>query len=90
MAQNEQLKVVVDTMSDFQYHSLEAELEYSPEGDLVARAALKGSNPAYENGREIHLNVKVEENIATLLKSLRLGGELTDKISEKAERGVQK
>ena len=90
VAQNEQLKVVVDTMSDFQYHSLEVELEYSPEGDLVARAALKGSNPAYENGREIHLNVKVEENIATLLKSLRLGGELTDKISEKAERGVQK
>ncbi|MCZ6500949.1 MAG: YdbH domain-containing protein [Gammaproteobacteria bacterium] len=89
VAQNDQLKVVVDTMSDFQYHSLEAVLEYSPEGDLVARTALKGSNPAYENGREIHLNIKVEENLATLLKSLRLGDELARKIGEKAKRGVQ-
>jgi len=88
VAQNDQLKVVVDTMSDFQYHSLEAVLEYSPEGDLVARTALKGSNPAYENGREIHLNVKVEENLTTLLKSLRLSNELAEKIGEKAKRGV--
>lgn len=88
VAENEQLKLVVDTMSDFQYHSLEVGLEYSPEGDLVATTMLKGSNPNYENGREIHLKVKVEENIATLLKSLRLSGELTDKFSEKLERGA--
>ncbi len=88
VAQNEQLKVVVDTMSDFQYHSLDAELEYSPEGNLVARTALKGSNPAYENGREVHLNLKVEQNLATLLKSLRLSGELSDRVGERAKSGV--
>ncbi len=63
-------------------------LEYSPEGDLVARTALKGRNPAFENGREIHINIKVEENLATLLKGLRLSDELTKKIGEKAKRGV--
>jgi hypothetical protein len=89
VAQNEQLKVVVDTMSDFQYHSLDAELEYSPEGNLVARTALKGSNPSFENGREIHLNLKVEENLATLLKSLRLSDELSGKLGEKAKSGVR-
>ena len=83
------LAIRADTMADFQYHSLDAELTYSPEGDLVARTALKGSNPAYDNGREIHLNVKVEENLATLLESLRLSDELTEKISDKANSGVR-
>ena len=89
VAQNKQLTVVVDTMSDFQYHSLDAELTYSPEGDLVARTALKGSNPAYENGREIHLNVEVVENLATLLESLRLSDEITEKFGAKAKSGVR-
>ncbi len=80
---NEQLKVVVETMEDFQYDKLEVELEYSPEGQLVARTTLQGSNPAYENGREVHLNIKLEENIAALLESLRLGDEITRKIGER-------
>jgi hypothetical protein len=83
LTENEQLKVVVETMQDFQYDKLIAELEYSPEGQLVARTSLQGSNPAYENGREVHLNIKLEENIAALLESLRLGDDLTRKIGEK-------
>ncbi len=89
VAQNDQLKVVVDTMSDFQYHSLEAILEYSPEGDLVARVSLKGSNQAFENGREIHLNVNLEENLADLLKSLRLADQVSTGITRKAKDGTR-
>lgn len=89
VARNDQLKVVVDTMSDFQYHSLEAILEYTPEGNLVARTALKGSNQAFENGREIHLNVNLEENLADLLKSLRLSNEVSRNLTRRAKEGVR-
>ena len=89
VAQNDQLKVIVDTMSDFQYHSLEAILEYSPEGDLVARTALKGSNQAFENGREVHLNVNLEENLADLLKSLRLANRVSTGVTRKAKDGTR-
>ncbi len=86
--QNESLKVVVDAMSDFHYHSLEVELEYSPEGELVAKTALKGSNPGYENGREINLNLNLEENLGALLESLRLSEDVTRQIDRKAKSGV--
>ena len=89
VAQNDQLKVVVDTMSNFQYHNLEAILEYSPEGDLVAHTALKGSNQAFENGREVHLNVNLEENLADLLKSLRLANQVSTGITRKAKEGTR-
>lgn len=88
VGQNEQLQVVVDTMRDFNYHSLEASLEYSPQGDLIAHTALKGSNPDFENGREVHLNLNLEENLADLLKSMRLSDDVSRKLSDKARQGV--
>jgi hypothetical protein len=89
VAENDALKIVVDAMSDFQYYSLEAVLEYSPEGDLVAITGLKGSNPGYENGRDVHLNVRLEENLKTLLQSLLFSDEVADQIEKKTENGVQ-
>ncbi len=86
LAGNKQLQLVVDTMRDFQYHSLEVSLEYSPEGDLLARTSLKGSNPNFENGREIHLNLNLEENLSTLLKSLRLSDDVSRNLIKKASR----
>ena len=86
--QNESLKVVVDAMSDFHYHSLDVELEYSPEGELVAKTSLKGSNPGYQNGREVNLNLNLEENLGALLESLRLSEDVTREIDKKAKSGV--
>jgi len=83
---NTQMKLVVDTLADFQYHSLDAELTYSPEGDLVARTALKGSNPAVENGRPIHLNIQVEENLGTLLEGLRMSESLNKGIESRVRQ----
>ncbi len=83
LAQNEQLKIVVDTMEDFQYHQLEATVVYRPDGNLVAQTSLRGRNPGYENGREIHFNLRLEENLSALLRSLRIGEDLSGKISSK-------
>lgn len=82
-AQNEGLAVVLDAMTNFQYHTLAAEVDYSAEGLMTARTNIKGANPKYQGGREVHLNLSVEENIKTLLESLRLGAELAEKVGEK-------
>lgn len=81
--QNQGLAVVLDAMTNFQYHTLAAEVDYSAEGLMTARTKIKGANPEYQGGREVHLNLSVEENIRTLLESLRLGAELAEKIGEK-------
>jgi len=80
---NEGLAVVLDAMTNFQYHTLEASVDYSEEGLMTARTSIKGTNPQYQGGREVHLNLSVEENVRTLLESLRLGAELAEKIGEK-------
>ncbi len=87
---NAGLKVVLDAMTDFQYHSLSAKLNYSPEGLMTAETGLKGSNPGYQGGREVHLNLTLEENLNTLLESLRLGADIADKVSQKTAKGAKK
>jgi hypothetical protein len=87
--QNKSLKVVLDAMSDFHYHTLDVELEYSKEGQLIAKTGLKGRNPAYDNGREVHLNLNlVEKNVGALLESLRLTDNVARKIESKTNSGV--
>ena len=85
--QNQGLSVVLDAMANFQYHTLTAVVDYSPEGLMTARTSIKGANPQYQNGREVFLNLNLEENIRKLLESLRLGSEIAEKISEKTSKG---
>lgn len=83
---NKSLELIVNVMSDFRYDSLDVGLNYSPEGIMIAKASLKGSNPGFENGREIHFNLNLEENILTLLKSLRLSNQIAKSLKLKGER----
>ena len=88
ISDNASVQVVVDAISDFNYHSLEIELEYSTDGALVANTALKGSNPNYENGRDIHLNLNLVENGGALFLSLRVTEDVTRQIDKRAKNGV--
>ena len=86
LANNEQVSLVIDTMSDFQYDSLGAAIDYLPSGDMVSQTAIRGNNPAMENGREIHLNIRLEENVGTLLRSLRISEVFTDRIEARTKQ----
>lgn len=85
VASNEEMKKVVDALSDFHYNALDSEFDYDADGNLTANTSLKGSNPQYENGREIHFNLNLEENVGALLESLRL----SDEVSRQVERRIR-
>lgn len=74
------LDFALRALQDFQYSLLEADVAYSPEGDLTLAVRLEGRNPDIEGGRPIHYNVTVNENLPTLLKSLRLQDQVTREI----------
>lgn len=64
------LAVVADALEDYHYEELKVGLEGDLAGDVVMQLGLKGSNPAYESGRPVHLDLQVETNVpATLLAS---------------------
>jgi hypothetical protein len=44
---------------------------------------LQGRNPALQEGRPIHLNIRLEEDIPALLASLQLSGKVSEVIQER-------
>ncbi|MFT7685700.1 MAG: hypothetical protein ACI9FB_001045 [Candidatus Azotimanducaceae bacterium] len=88
LVNNDSLALVIKTMSNFHYESLDIVLNYTPEGVLFAKTRLKGNNPGYEDGREIHFNLNLEENVSTLLESLRLSKELADNLDKKVKKRI--
>ena len=86
LLQSGQTKIVLETLSDFQYDSLAVLLSYSPAGNLVANTALRGRNPGFEAGREIRFNLSIEQNIDTLLRSLRLSENVEKKIQNRSQK----
>jgi|TARA_B100000315_G_scaffold77886_2_gene71216 hypothetical protein len=82
---SEQMSTVLTTLKNFHYDSLDAELNYAGDGLLRMDTALKGHNPDFEEGRQIHFNLTIEEDIIALLKSLQLSDRLTDQIEDRMQ-----
>lgn len=82
---NPGMKLVTDALEDFHYDLLDSSLDYDQSGTLRLGVRLQGQNPAIEQGRPIHFNINLEEDIPTLLASLQL----TDKVSEIIQQRIQ-
>ena len=82
---NPAVKLVLDALANFHYNVLSAGLNYREDGTLNLALRLEGSNPAFERGRPIHLDLNLEENIPALLASLQLGNRISDTIRQRIE-----
>lgn len=87
---NPNVELLLKALSDFRYDLLKVNLDYAPDGQLLAKVRLQGNNPELEGGRPVHLNINLEENILTLLRSLQFADEISRKIGEGIEQGAQK
>ena len=79
---NPNMKMVVDALSNFQYHRLEVTSDYKPDGKLALQVRLEGKNPDWQSGQPVNLNLNLEENIPALLRSLQLSSEITERLRE--------
>jgi hypothetical protein len=77
---NPSVKMVVEALSNFQYHVLDVISDYKPGGDLTLQIHLEGKNPDWQAGQPVHLNLNLEENIPLLLRSLQLSDEITERV----------
>ena len=77
------LDFALQALNDFSYDSLLTGVSYEPNGDLELGVALQGSNPAIEQGRRIHYNVTVSENVLALLESLKADQLITNKVEQR-------
>jgi hypothetical protein len=65
------IDLVTRALSNFEYETLTAEVDYSKDGNLKLQMQLTGRNPDMESDRPIVLNLGVENNIPQMLKSLQ-------------------
>jgi len=77
---NPSLRLVNDALSNYQYHTMNTEVFYSEEGELLLNVQLRGSNPEMNEGQAINLNVNITDNIPSLLKSLQASRIITDEL----------
>jgi len=78
---------VLQALGNYQYSVFQVEADYLENGDLVLAMVLRGSNPDLQQGRPIHLNLNVTDNIPTLLRSLQAGRAIADTVSKKLGGG---
>ena len=82
-ATNPGLRIAIDALSNYHYETLEADVQYSTNGDLTLQMKMQGLNPDMNNGQRIDLNLNVSDNIPTLLRSLQSGRMITDVLEKK-------
>jgi hypothetical protein len=56
----------------------------APDGKSAITIQLKGTNPDFQSGRSIELNLNVEQNLLDLMRSLSISSNVEQIITEKA------
>lgn len=83
-AANESMRITYEALSNFLYSELISSITMAPDGQSLIRLQLKGTNPSFQEGRPVHLNLSVEQNLLDLFRSLSISTNIEEAISEKA------
>jgi hypothetical protein len=83
---NTQLHLVTQALNNFHYTLLRVGVDYTETGTLLLTARLEGRNPDLKKVPPVNFNLTVQEHIPSLLKSLRLVGDIQDAVERKYKR----
>ena len=81
--------IALKALEEFHYKLLSANADYQPDGTLLVTMHLEGKSPKLDSSRPVHLNINTEQNLLSLLKSLRYSETLTNEIDRRIEKHFQ-
>lgn len=87
---NPGVKLAFDSLENFHFDTLDVRADYAPSGDLQMQVKLAGRNPALAESRPIHFNLNVSENVPDLLKTLRLGRDISERLEQRIKEIYRK
>ena len=90
LKQNPLTGIALDALKDFRYSHLSADVNFTPEGMLTINLQLKGTSPELDTKRPVHLNINTEQNLLSLLKSIRYAEGVSESIDQKVRRQYRK
>lgn len=77
---NPSLRLVNEALANYQYQTMNTEVYYDADGELLLNVQLLGRNPDMNDGQAINLNVNISDNIPSLLRSLQASRVITDEL----------
>ena len=83
LSQNPLTGIALDALRDFRYSHLSADVDFKQDGTLTVNLKLKGTSPQLDTKRPVHLNINTEQNLLSLLKSLRYAESVRTGIDQK-------
>ena len=87
---NAGMRQLAGALDNFHYTVLSSQVDYAEDGTLQLGLNLQGSNPNFQQGRQVNLNVNLEENIPALLTSLQLSSQVSDIIEQRVQERLLK
>ena len=80
---NAGMKITYEALGNFLYSELISRIAMTPDGNSHITLTLKGFNPDFQKGRQVNLNLNIEQNLNDLFRSLSIPSEIEQSISEK-------
>lgn len=80
---------LLQALNNFAYSSLEATANYRPDGTLLLALAFQGKNVEQFGEKPIHFNLTLEQNVLSLLRSLRAAKGISDGIDAAVQNFYQ-
>lgn len=90
LEQNPLADIALKALSDFHYDTLKAHADYVPDGTLTLNFELNGTSPPLQTTRPVHLNINTEQNLISLLKSIRYVDGLNQGLDEQVQKMYQR
>lgn len=64
-------ELLMKILQDLNYHSMDVVVDYADDGEMDMQLSIKGLSPQVDTDRPVHFNLSLQQNLLTLLQSLR-------------------
>ncbi|WP_237065957.1 intermembrane phospholipid transport protein YdbH family protein [Microbulbifer guangxiensis] len=85
LAGNPQLKMLSGALEDYSFRTLGGTLNYPPSGDMRLQLKLVGRSDSVAKDRDLIINLNLENNIPSMLRSLQASRDLSEALQKKLE-----
>ena len=85
LGSNPQLKLLAGALEDYNYRDIRGTINYPLSGDLQLNLKLTGRSTAIDANRDLIINLNLENNVPSMLRSLQASRDLTDVLEKQVQ-----
>jgi|GEM_PF-2629220 len=83
------METLLTVLEDFHYTILDSQVSLDEQQKLRLKLRLEGNNPKVENGRQVNLNIQIEEDLPALITSMQITNQINSTIQQRIQEKLQ-